>query len=296
MTAITYSPRRPRFRRPSTHRSARAVAVALLLTVTACGEPGDRTRLDGTVHIGGKIDQPGFALHSEHTDRGFEVDLAAYLGEQIGFKSKFHDVVSAKRERTLIEGESELVIATYSITPERDETVDFVGPYFVTRQGFLVAEDYQGIKGTKDVAGKSLCTVEGSTSENVALPPKTTLHMETDYSTCVRKVQQGDVDAVFTDEALLYGYVEQHKNSKAPLKVVPDVSYGSFNRYGIGLQEGWQGDCKKLRNALRTYLTEEWARDVKAQLPALVDAYPGTWENRFRPDPQDLNKYSSCEE
>ncbi len=297
MTAMTHAPHHPRHRRPTGHRLARLTAAALLLlTGAACTgtDDGDEDHLHGTVFIGGKNDQPGFNLSKGPTDRGFEVDLAAYLGRQIGFTPKFYDVVSSQREQELVSESSALVIATYSITPERDRKVDFVGPYFVTKQAFLVREDYQGIKREKDVAGKVVCTVENSTSAIAPLPGDTTPHLESTYSTCVRKLQQGDVDAVFTDEALLYGFVEQQKNSKVPLRVVPDVSFGNINRYGIGLPQGRTSDCRKLRKALRGYLAEEWAGDVKAQLPALVAAYPGDWENQFRPDPEDVDTYSSC--
>ncbi|MFC9219638.1 transporter substrate-binding domain-containing protein [Streptomyces hygroscopicus] len=277
------------------------MAALLLATVTACGPSGssdgkdEKSVLHDTVFIGGKTDQPGFNLHAAHTDRGLEVDLANYLGRELDFNPKFHDVVSAKREQELKERSSALVIATYSITPDRERQVDFVGPYLVTGQGFLIREDYQGLKTEKDVAGKVICTAEGSTSAVAQLPRGTTRHIETDYSTCVRKLQAEAVDAVFTDEALLYGFVEQQKNSKVPLKVAPGITSGQINRYGIGLRKGHTADCKKLLRALRTYLTEEWATDVRAQLRALVHAYPGDWENRFRPDPEDLNRYSSCE-
>ncbi|MFF9201151.1 transporter substrate-binding domain-containing protein [Streptomyces sp. NPDC014986] len=295
---MTRTRRHPLPRRSPGHRRTRITVTALLLlTAAACQQadpqPDDKS-LTGTVYIGVKTDQPGFSQHREHNDRGFEVDLASYLGEEIGFAPKFHDVVSAEREQELVNKSLDMIIATYSITPKRDDRVDFVGPYFITKQGFLVRADYRGIRNEKDVAGKVVCTVEGSTSAIAQLPGGTTPHTESDYSTCVRKLQQKDVDAVFTDEALLYGYVEQYRNSKVPLEVVRDVSFGSINRYGIGLPEGRPENCARLREALRGYLTEEWASDVKAQLPALVAAYPGDWENRFRPDPEDVDTYSSC--
>ncbi|CAL9620604.1 hypothetical protein SUDANB15_05820 [Streptomyces sp. enrichment culture] len=112
----------------------------------------------------------------------------------------------------------------------------------------------------------------------------------------MRKLRQGDADAVFTDEALLHGFVEQQRGGKVPLEVVRDVSSGNINRYGIGLREGRPEDCAELREALGDYLAEEWAGDVRAQPPAPVAAYPGDRENRFRPDPQDLNTHSSREE
>lgn len=282
--------------RPGVRRLVRTVAALLLITVTACvsDDKDEESGLRDTVFIGGKTDQPGFNLHAAHTDRGLEVDLANYLGGEIGFHPKFHDVISANREQELKEGSSALIIATYSIAPDRERNVDFVGPYLVTGQGFLIREDYQGLKTEKDVAGKEICTVDGSTSAEAELPRGTTRQKVADYSTCVRKLQRGAIDAVFTDEALLYGFVEQQKNSKVPLKVAPGVTAGQINRYGIGLPKGHTADCKSLVRALRTYLTEEWAADVQAQLPALVHAYPGDWENRFRPDPEDLDHYSSC--
>ncbi|MEV8019304.1 transporter substrate-binding domain-containing protein [Streptomyces sp. NPDC086554] len=285
-----------RSHRTRARRSALAVTAFLLVAVTACGDDGDEepSLLDGTVHIGAAFDQPGFSLHANHTDRGFEVDLAAHLGKELGFTVRFQDVPTGRREQELDQGAATLVIATYSITPAREKEVDFVGPYLNTQQGFLVRKNYNKIKKEKDVQDKLICTVEGSTSARADLPPRTTIREEADFSTCVSKLQQGNVDAVFTDEALLYGYVEQQKRSKVPLKVVPDVAFGLTNRYGIGLQKGHTEDCEKLLAAVRDYLNEEWANDIKTQLPALVDTYPGDWQNRFKPDTGDLNTYSSC--
>ncbi|GHE81939.1 glutamate-binding protein [Streptomyces longispororuber] len=283
-----------------TRRSALAVAAAtaLLAAPVACapdgGDGDDASVLTGTTHIGTSFDHPGFSLHAGRTVRGLDVDLASYLGEAIGFTPRFQDVTIDAREQELREGAADLVISVYSITPERQKVVDFVGPYLMTQQGFLVREDYDGIKSEKDVRGKLLCTAEKSTSSAADLPPEATFLEERDFSTCVRKLQRGSVDAVFSDEAMLFGYVQQQRRSKVPLRVVPNVSFGLTNRYGIGLKKGHTDDCRKLLRALRTYLVEEWAGDVKVQLPALVDAYPADWENRFKPDPHDLNTYSSC--
>ncbi|WP_282792793.1 transporter substrate-binding domain-containing protein [Streptomyces sp. CC224B] len=286
--------------RRSTRRSALAVAAiaTLLAAPMACapdGKDGDgESVLTGVVHVGTSFDHPGFSLHAQRTNRGLDVDIASYLGEEVGFTPKFQDVTIDAREQELREGAADLVISVYSITPERQKLVDFVGPYLMTRQGFLVREDYDGIKSEQDVRNKLLCSAEKSTSSTADLPPGATFHEERDFSTCVRKLQQGSVDAVFSDEALLFGYAQQQRRSKVPLRVVPDVSFGLTNRYGIGLQKGHADDCRKLLRALRTYLVEEWAGDVKVQLPALVDAYPADWENRFKPNPHDLNTYSSC--
>ncbi|MEV0603870.1 transporter substrate-binding domain-containing protein [Streptomyces sp. NPDC050315] len=276
-------------------------AVVALVMASGCGgddDGGDKTPIIGqpgkTVHIATAFDQPGFNLFARHHNRGFDMDIAFYLGEELGFTPKFQDVTHAGRERELQDGSADMVIATYSITPKRQQKVDFIGPYLMTSQGFLVRRDYNGIKKEKDIGGKTLCTVEGTTPARVRMPPSTVVNEVPDYSTCVSKLQGGGVDAVFSDEALLFGYVEQQKKSKVPLKVVPNVTMGLINRYGIGIPKGHRDDCKRLLKALRKYLVEEWSSDIKAQLPALVETYSGDWENRFKPDPQDLNTYSSC--
>ncbi|GAA3124136.1 glutamate ABC transporter substrate-binding protein [Streptomyces rectiviolaceus] len=281
-----------------TTRAGLALAAAMaLVAASGCGGDGDddkKSILPKTVHIATASDQPGFNLFAGHNHRGFDMDIAFYLGEELGFTPKFQDVTHAERERELQEEAAQMVISTYSITPEREKKIDFVGPYLMTSQGFLVRKDYDGIKKEKDIGGKTLCTVEGTTPSRVGMPRHTVMNQAPDYSTCVSKLQEGSVDAVFSDEALLYGYVEQRKNGKVPLKVVPNVNMGLINRYGIGIPKGYPDDCRRILKALRKYVVEEWSSDIKAQLPALVDTYPGDWENRFKPDPEDLNTYSSC--
>ncbi|MFG3256191.1 hypothetical protein [Streptomyces sp. NPDC048172] len=44
---------------------------------------------------------------------------------------------------------------------------------------------------------------------------------------------------------------------------------------------------------MRDYLDEEWEDDVASQLGALTEAYPD-WQNRFRPDADDVDTYSTC--
>ncbi|MFG3255432.1 transporter substrate-binding domain-containing protein [Streptomyces sp. NPDC048172] len=280
-------------------------AVAALVPATACtgeeGADGEPTVLppQGTVHIATAFDQPGFDLYRNHRHRGFDMDLAYYLGEKLGFNAKFQDVTHQGRERELDEeGEhkrsADMVIATYSITPQRDKKIDFVGPYLTSSQGFLVRKGYHGIKKERDLKGKLVCAVEGTTPTAAGMPTSTVMKEEADYSTCVRKLQERSVDAVFSDEVILFGYAQQQEKSEVPLKVVPNVTMGLINRYGIGIPKDHPTECRRLLKVLRKYLIDEWSSDFQSQLPALVDTYPDDWQNRFKPDPEDLNTYSSC--
>ncbi|MDT3395542.1 transporter substrate-binding domain-containing protein [Streptomyces sp. B1866] len=271
-------------------RIGAVVVSVLLLAATACGDGGPRTMLTGTVNIGGKSDQPGFNLHSRHSDSGFEVDLIHYLGEELNFTPQITDVTSSHREESLKNGKNKLVIATYSITDDRKEDMDFVGPYLSTSQGMLVREESK-IHGLADItAEKSICTGEGSTSASAhLLPGNLQPYEQPDFSTCVSDLLNKQADAVFTDKVILYGYAQVHKS----LRVVRDLSFGSANRYGIGLAKGHMNDCKALVRALRNFLNEKWSAYFKNQFESIVEAFPD-WENRFKPSVDELNQYSSC--
>lgn len=285
-------------------RAGRVIAVtaALALTVSSCGGNGDDDASilpdKGTVHIATVFDQPSFNLFKAHHHRGFDMDLAYYLGEELDFTPKFQDVVHGEREGEIKEdGErkraADMVIATFSITPKREKKVDFIGPYLTTPQKFLVRADYDGIKKEKDLSDKLVCAVEGTTPADVGLPKDATLKLEPDYSSCVAKLQEGGIDAVFSDEVILFGYVQQQKKSKVPLKVVPNVTMGLINRYGIGIPEGHEEDeCQRILKVMRKYLSDRWSSDFRTQLPDLVERYPDDWQNNFKPDPDDLSTYS----
>ncbi|MET7715255.1 transporter substrate-binding domain-containing protein [Streptomyces sp. NPDC005407] len=273
-------------------RAATALFLVSALTGTACNDSQEGPSvLTGTVKVGSKYDQPGFHVHHDHEDAGFDTDLARYLGQELGFQPAFLDVPSARREQSLENGHSDLVIATYSITPERQKRVDFAGPYLKTYQGLLVRAGDRRIRKRADVADKILCTAAGSTSTRKFLPPGTTLYERSDYSTCVKELLDENVDAVFTDTAVLHGFTQQYGNNR--LRVLPDVTFGTPNYYGVGLPKGHQSDCQRIAAALKRYLQgSAWATSFRAHLPAIVAAHPGTWENKYKPDPGAMDEYS----
>jgi glutamate transport system substrate-binding protein len=269
-----------------------AAASVFLLTGAQCGPgPAPERFLSGTVNIAGKEDQPGFNLETNYKRSGFEVELARYLGDAMGFSPQWINVPSKEREQAVKSGRSKLVIATYSITEERLGHLDMVGPYLITPQGFLVRKDYSGISERDDVDGsKEICTVEGSTAEAVKLPRGAVFYTEPDYSTCVDDVRNREADAVFTDLVLLHGYAERYSD----VKVLGDVTFGRPNRYGIGIAKGHRKECEELRKALREFINEKWSTHFGDKFPKILDEYSGTWENQFKPDPAELDQYSTC--
>ncbi|MGF0169712.1 glutamate ABC transporter substrate-binding protein [Streptomyces sp. Marseille-Q5077] len=252
--------------------AAAAAAVVLALTATACGGDGDSDSGSGSgggdkIKIGIKYDQPGLGLKEpDGTFSGFDVDVATYVAKELGYEPdqiEFVETKSADRENALARGDVKLIAATYSITDERKEKVDFAGPYLLAHQDLLVKTD-SDISEATDLNGKNLCSVTGSTSaQNVRkdFAPKANLKETGGYSECIAGLQSGSVDALTTDDSILAGYAaqEQYKGKfkLAGLKL-------SNENYGIGVKKGDTETVNKVNAALEKMVQDKsWDKAVQ---------------------------------
>ncbi len=194
----------------------------------------------GKVKIGVKEDQPGLGYldPTTGTRSGFDVDIARWIAASLGYDEKdieFTAIDSANREQSIINGDIDYYVGTYSITDKRKEQISFAGPYFVTGQGLLVAADDDKITGKDSLTADTVvCSATGSTSIQRIKDetPAKTVELSK-YSECVEQLKNGQVDAVTTDEAILIGYAAQDPEN---LKVVGEPF--SEERYGVGIAKG----------------------------------------------------------
>jgi glutamate transport system substrate-binding protein len=195
----------------------------------------------GSITIGTKFDQPGFGLKNPSTDQpeGFDVEVGKIIAGALGIaadKITWVETVSANREQFIQNGKVDLVIATYTINDERKKLVDFAGPYYIAGQDIMVGKgNPDGIKGPDDLAGKKVCSVEGSTpAQNIRDKyPDAKLTLFDVYSKCADALSNGQVDAVTTDNVILTGLVAA-SDGKFELVDKPFTQ----EPYGIGLKKG----------------------------------------------------------
>lgn len=265
-----------------------ATGIVATAVLTSCSSP---SVFNGEpIHVAVKYDQPGTGLNRGEKYSGFDIMLANYIAKTLGgVTPSFTNVGSLNREVMLQSNTVQLVIATYSITPDRQEKVDFAGPYMTTNQGFLVRQSDAGWT-RQDLTGKRVCTWGGTTSwaelqRDSGINP----HQRTDASECVHELENGLTDAVSTDQLILYGLTQEHPN----LTVIPELTLGATNYYGIGIRKGNHDDCIKIRDALKGYITSsQWKVDFKQELPAAVNANPLDWETKFKPAPGNIDLFS----
>lgn len=267
--------------------AASATVFALALTATACGgDNGDSgSGGDKTITVGIKYDQPGLGQKTPQGYAGFDVDVATYVAKKLGYDAdqiEWKEAKSGDRETMLQRGDVDFIAATYSITPERQEKVDFAGPYLLAHQDVLVRADDSSIKSPADLNDKKLCSVAGSTSaQNVKdeLAPKADLQTYPTYSACLGGLQNKKIDALTTDDSILAGYAAQEQ-FKGKFKL------GGFKmtneNYGIGVKKG--SDLKdKINKAL-----EEMVADKSWQEAVDKNLGPANYENEPAPKIGDI--------
>ncbi|NED12913.1 glutamate ABC transporter substrate-binding protein [Streptomyces sp. SID9124] len=252
--------------------AASAAVLALALTATACGSDDKDDSASGggkKITIGIKIDQPGIGLKTpDGKYTGFDVDVATYVAKELGYDAKnieFKETKSADRETAISRGDVKFIVASYSITDERLQKVDFAGPYLLAHQDILVRADDDSFKKPEDLNNKKLCSVAGSTSaQNVhdKLAPKAQLLEYGGYSECLTGLENKAVDALTTDDSILAGYASQDAN-KGKFKL---AGFKMTNEnYGIGLKKGDADLKKKINDALTKMVSDgSWQKAVDA--------------------------------
>jgi glutamate transport system substrate-binding protein len=233
----------------------------------AAGTTMARLQDKKTMTVGTKFDQPLFGLKDPRTGdvQGFDVEIAKLIAKALGgVDVKFVETPSAIRETAIIDGTVDMVVATYTINDTRKQRVDFAGPYYVAGQDIMVKKGDKSITGVEALGGKTVCSVQGSTSiENVRkMAPAAKLVEYQLYSQCAEDLKNGRVDAVSTDNVILLGLIEASGD-------IFELVGKPFTRepYGIGVKKGDAAFRTFVNDTLDTiYKNGDWAKAYQATI------------------------------
>ncbi|WP_242614061.1 glutamate ABC transporter substrate-binding protein [Actinomadura roseirufa] len=226
------------------------VAVASLgltgCTATATASVSGKS----AIVVGVKADQPGLGFKAQDgTYSGFEVDVGRYIADHMGAsRVTFKTVTSDNREDLLRNHTVDIVLASYSITPDRAREVTFGGPYYVAHQDIMVHRDETRIRSVRDLTGRTMCKASGSVSterivEGLGIKPR--LAPAPSYSDCVAKLLDGTVDVVSTGDLVLAGFAARNR-SRVKILNAPFTD----EPYGVGLRNGDIDGCEGVNRAL----------------------------------------------
>ncbi len=161
-------------------------AALLVLTViaafTGCGQNADsktvttaektvyRTvdeiKASGVINIGVFSDKSPFGYVDENGDyQGYDVYLANRIGQDLGVKINYVSTEAANRIEYLQTGKVDIILANFTVTPERAQEVDFASPYMNVALG-VVSPDSAVITSLDDVGpDDQVIVISGTTAE-----------------------------------------------------------------------------------------------------------------------------------
>jgi polar amino acid transport system substrate-binding protein len=242
--------------------SALVLLVGLLAFAAGCGDDdstsdsgGDSTSAtsgdlglieDGTLIVGSDIPYPPFEQGDPPDYEGFDIDVINAIADEMGLETQIEDAPFD----LLLQGgggQFDLAIAATTITPARENRVDFSDPYFLSSQGLLVQEGGD-VQSLDDLSGKIVGAQDGTTGETYA-------NDETDASEvrpfpeiddAYNALSVGQVDAVINDLPA----VEDAAETKEGLEVVED--FPTDEQYGVIIPQGNTALTDAVNEALQT--------------------------------------------
>jgi len=188
-----------------------AIALLALIGGTADAVAADNAPVlsriveSGIFKVGMSGTQPPFTVISKSgTLIGYEVDLANLLAEAMGVKVEFVQKPFGELLPALEKGEIDAIMSGMTMTPKRNLTAAFVGPYIVSGKSILTkSATLAALEDAEEIDRSSIkiTALKGSTSEKFVqkVLEKTTYVGVEDYDTAVQMVIEGKADALVAD-------------------------------------------------------------------------------------------------
>lgn len=175
----------------------------------------DAPDLEGrTLIIGSDTTYPPFETVNQAGEIvGFDVDVMNAICERVNCVPQFQTTAWDGIFAALANGEFDMVASGVSITPERDEIVDFTIPYFEVSQAIAVrvADEDLTLADFEEgslVLGAQTGTTNAMTAETLAGRDRTRLYDT--FATAIQALLTGDVDGVVIDDVTADAFAAQY--------------------------------------------------------------------------------------
>jgi polar amino acid transport system substrate-binding protein len=186
--------------------------------------PASQLNQAGELRVCATVPSPPLAFYNDqHEFVGFDVELAAAIGDQLGLKTVEVPSVWDTIIAAVSTGKCDVIVDSMFITPERLKQVNFV-PYLQVGQQFLIAKGGKPLGDPANdptaLCGRSIAVQNGSAeSETIdgfikecskAGKPALKKVVFTAGPPALQAAQTGQVDAVFQDYPIMAYYAKLH--------------------------------------------------------------------------------------
>lgn len=213
----------------------------------------DAIKQRGKIVVGVKASAKPFSFtNSDGAYQGYDIDIAKRIARDIFGKEdaiEFKPVAEKDRIMVLNSGEADLIIATMTITPQREAVVDFSDPYYYASQTLMTRRDSK-FTSPSDKNLKRIGVLFGTTAEKSIriVAPQALVSGFRTYPEAVQALRDKRIDAVATDDTIVRGIIADDKS----LKMMQNVKL-SKEPYGVALRKG--EETKRLKATVNNVIS-----------------------------------------
>ena len=256
-----------------------ALVLALSLVVTASADVVYRTldeiKASGTINIGVFSDKNPFGYVDENGEyQGYDVYFARRIGEDLGVTVNYVSTEAANRVEYLETGKVDIVLANFTVTPERAEKVDFALPYMNVALG-VVSPDSRVIKDLSELtADDQVIVISGTTAEDYLIKnnPEIILQKYDTYANAKNALENGNAAAWANDNTEVIAFALQNEGYTVGIP-----SLGSQDTIAPAVSKGNESLLNWINDEIRALAGENFFH--KDYEETLVDTYGLDYED-----------------
>jgi ABC-type amino acid transport substrate-binding protein len=233
-----------------------ALVLALTATAAGCGDDDDDGGGGGGANVSGKtltvgsdIPFPPFEQGRAPDYTGYDIDVVNEIAKRLGFKVEYEDTPFDTIFTDLANDKFDFVVSAATITPEREQTVDFSDPYYRANQALTVTSD-SDITTVDDLEGQTVGAQDGTTGEAYANDetPAADVRGYPEGPDAINALRSGQVDAVIIDQPVAEDAIEKGQDVKIT-QIPTGELYGIvFNEADDSLREDVNGALKEMKD------------------------------------------------
>lgn len=246
------------------------LTVAMVFAFTACGsgssedENGLSTVESGVLHMATNAAFPPYEMTDDEGGfEGIDVEIAEKIAEKLGLELQVDDMDFSSVLTSVQGGKADIAMAGLTVTPERQENVDFTESYATGVQVVIVPED-SDIKTVDDLADdKMIGTQEGTTgyiycSDTVENGGYGEDHViaYTNGATAIQALLAGKVNAVVIDSQPAKEFVAANDGLK-----ILETEYVTED-YAIGISKDNPELLEAVNNALKELIDDGTVQEI----------------------------------
>ena len=242
------------------------MVLASMVLLTGCGgqsssgnQSSDESQAahDNVLVMSTNAQFPPYEFYDGDTIVGIDAEIAQKIAEKLGMTLQINDMDFDPAITAAQTGQSDFVMAGLTITPERQENLNFTDTYATGIQVVLVPEG-SDIASIDDLAGKLIGVQQGTTGDTYCSEDfgDDAVVKYASGPLAVEALKNGQVDCVVIDNEPAKQFVKANEGL-----VILETEY-TYEDYAIGIAKNNTELLEKINNALKELIDDGTVQSI----------------------------------